>query len=230
MSDDTAHADVLTAAAQNQIRSIVERLERLEREKAEIAAQIKEVMAEAKGNGFSPKILRKAVSIRKQDRAKRQEEEAILDLYMGALGEAPLFERADPQPTTAAHPSGAIVKWLGGRDTGASSKALALAALGEMPARPTYPSDASDFGRCHRLLAEAPEAKAGLAKLGADGGPYWGALVAKWDAITAAYLAEDEPGGKGATYDLLRSILTPIEDEDRNVVRLSPGVTMRMGA
>ena len=94
MSDDTAHADVLTSAAQGQIRSIVERLERLEQEKSEIAAQIKEVLAEAKGNGFSPKILRKAVSIRKQDRAKRQEEEAILDLYMSALGEAPLFERA----------------------------------------------------------------------------------------------------------------------------------------
>lgn len=98
MSDDTAHADVLNAAAQSQIRSIVERLERLEQEKAEIAAQIKEVLAEAKGNGFSPKILRKAVSIRKQDRAKRLEEEAILDLYMSALGEAPLFERARPEP------------------------------------------------------------------------------------------------------------------------------------
>lgn len=96
MSDDTAHADVLNATAQNQIRSIVERLERLEQEKAEVAAQIKEVLAEAKGNGLSPKLLRKAVALRKIDRAKRQEDEAILDLYMAALGEMPLFERAAP--------------------------------------------------------------------------------------------------------------------------------------
>ena len=52
-----------------------------------IAEQIKEVFAEAKGNGFDVKILRKVVRIRKQDRAKRLEEEAILDLYLSAMGE-----------------------------------------------------------------------------------------------------------------------------------------------
>lgn len=98
MSDDTAHAEVLNQAAQGQIRSIVERLERLEFEKAEIAAQVKEVLAEAKGNGFSPSMLRKVVSLRKIDRAKRQEDEAILELYMSACGELPLFERAAPEP------------------------------------------------------------------------------------------------------------------------------------
>lgn len=98
MSDDTAHADILTAAAQNQVRSIVERLERLDQEKAEIAAQIKEVLAEAKGNGLSPKHLRKAVALRKIDRIKRQEDEAILDLYMAACGELPLFERTQDAP------------------------------------------------------------------------------------------------------------------------------------
>ena len=66
---------------------IIERVERLEIEKAEIAEQIKEVFAEAKGNGFDVKIIRKVVRIRKQDRAKRQEEEAILDLYLAAIGE-----------------------------------------------------------------------------------------------------------------------------------------------
>ncbi|MDP3299128.1 MAG: DUF2312 domain-containing protein, partial [Phenylobacterium sp.] len=63
------------------------RIERLELEKSEVAEQIKEVFAEAKGNGFDVKVLRKVVRLRKQDRAKRQEEEAILDLYLSALGE-----------------------------------------------------------------------------------------------------------------------------------------------
>jgi uncharacterized protein (UPF0335 family) len=89
MADDAAeaHADVLNATAQTQLKSIIDRVERLEQEKAEIAEQIKEVFAEAKGNGFDVKVLRKIVRIRKQDRAKRMEEEAILDLYLSALGE-----------------------------------------------------------------------------------------------------------------------------------------------
>ena len=86
-SDDSVHADILNQAAQGQLKSIIERIERLEQEKAEIAEQIKEVFGEAKGNGFDVKILRKVVRIRKQDRAKRLEEEAILDLYMSAIGE-----------------------------------------------------------------------------------------------------------------------------------------------
>ena len=87
MSDDSAHGDILNQAAQGQLKSIIERIERLEQEKSEIAEQIKEVFAEAKGNGFDVKILRKVVRIRKQDRAKRLEEESILDLYLSAMGE-----------------------------------------------------------------------------------------------------------------------------------------------
>ena len=87
MSDDNAHGDILNQAAQGQLKSVIERIERLEQEKSEIAEQIKEVFAEAKGNGFDVKILRKVVRIRKQDRAKRLEEEAILDLYLSAMGE-----------------------------------------------------------------------------------------------------------------------------------------------
>ncbi len=86
MSDE-AGADVLNQAAQGQLKSIIERIERLEQEKSEIADQIKEVFAEAKGNGFDVKILRKVVRIRRQDRAKRLEEESILDLYLAAMGE-----------------------------------------------------------------------------------------------------------------------------------------------
>ncbi len=72
--------------AHDQLRSIVERIERLEEEKAATAADIKEVYGEAKGNGFDTKTLRQVVRIRKQDKAERQEAEAILELYLHALG------------------------------------------------------------------------------------------------------------------------------------------------
>ena len=77
-----------TGIAQGQLRSIVERIERLEEEKATIAEDIKEVYAEAKANGFDTKILRKVVRLRKVDRAEREEEEALIDLYLHALGMA----------------------------------------------------------------------------------------------------------------------------------------------
>ncbi len=82
-----ASPDVLTSAAQGRLRTIVERLERLEEDKAAVVADLKEVFAEAKGEGYDVKILRKVIRLRKQDKAKRQEEDAILDLYMSALGE-----------------------------------------------------------------------------------------------------------------------------------------------
>lgn len=87
MTDDNTHGDVISQAKQGLLTSVVERIERLDQEKTEIAEQIKEVFAEAKGNGFDVKVLRKVVRIRKQDRAKRLEEEAITDLYLWALGE-----------------------------------------------------------------------------------------------------------------------------------------------
>lgn len=78
--------DVLNQSAQKQLKSIVERVERLEVEKAEVAEQIKEIYAEAKGNGYDTPVLRKVVRLRKMDQAKRLEQEAILDLYLSALG------------------------------------------------------------------------------------------------------------------------------------------------
>lgn len=75
-----------TTVAQDALRSYIERVERLEEEKAAISADIKEVFAEAKGNGFDTKVLRKVISLRKKDLAERQEEEAILELYLHALG------------------------------------------------------------------------------------------------------------------------------------------------
>jgi uncharacterized protein (UPF0335 family) len=80
--------DVITGAAQGRLRSIVERIERLEEDKAVVANDLKEVYAEAKGEGFDVKILRKVVRLRKQDKVKRSEEEALIDLYMSAVGEA----------------------------------------------------------------------------------------------------------------------------------------------
>ena len=82
-----ASPDVLTSAAQGRLQSIIERVERLEEDKAAVQADIKEVFAEAKGEGYDVKVLRKVIRKRKQDKAKRLEEEAIEDLYMSALGE-----------------------------------------------------------------------------------------------------------------------------------------------
>ncbi len=87
--------DGAASIAQGQLRSIVERIERLEEEKAALAADIKEVYAEAKGNGFDTKILRKVVRLRKVDTAERQEEEALMDVYMAALGMLPTETAAE---------------------------------------------------------------------------------------------------------------------------------------
>ena len=74
--------------ARDQLRAFIERIERLEEEKKAIADDIKEVYAEAKGSGFDAKVMRQIVRIRKQDHNERAEQEAILDLYLHALGMA----------------------------------------------------------------------------------------------------------------------------------------------
>ncbi|MEL0003571.1 MAG: DUF2312 domain-containing protein [Rhodospirillales bacterium] len=71
-----------------QLRSYVERIERLEEEKAAIAADVREVYAEAKSNGFDVKIMRQVLRLRKLDHDDRSEQEALLDLYKRALGMA----------------------------------------------------------------------------------------------------------------------------------------------
>ena len=72
--------------ARDQLRAFIERIERLEEEKANLLADIREVYAEAKAMGFDPKIMRKVVSLRKMDVDKRQEEDFVLDTYLNALG------------------------------------------------------------------------------------------------------------------------------------------------
>ena len=77
----------LTEAAREKLRQTVSKIERLEEEKREIAEQIKEVYAEAKAMGYDTKALRQVVRIRKIDRKEREEQEAVLDVYLLALGE-----------------------------------------------------------------------------------------------------------------------------------------------
>jgi len=82
--------------ARDQIKSIVERIERLEEEKKAIADDIREIYGEAKANGFDTKVLRQVVALRKKDLAERQEQDAIRDLYLHALGMIPAPGSGDP--------------------------------------------------------------------------------------------------------------------------------------
>lgn len=86
-------SDVIGDNARAQLKGFVERIENLEEEKHEIAADIKEIYAEAKSFGFDTKVLRKVISIRKQDENQREEQEALLNLYLGALEK--YVERSD---------------------------------------------------------------------------------------------------------------------------------------
>lgn len=70
----------------DELRQFIERIERLDQEKSDLAEQQKEVMAEAKGRGYDTKVIRKLISLRKRDKDDIAEEEAILDMYKEALG------------------------------------------------------------------------------------------------------------------------------------------------
>ena len=84
MADEITDSSQTVAAGQ--LRALIERIERLEEEKKTIADDIKDIYAEAKGNGFDTKAIRTIVRLRKKDQAEREEEETILDLYKAALG------------------------------------------------------------------------------------------------------------------------------------------------
>lgn len=76
----------VTGVAGEELKQFIERIERLEQEKKAITDDIKEVFGEMKGRGYDVKVVRQVLKIRKTDRAERQEQEAILDLYLAALG------------------------------------------------------------------------------------------------------------------------------------------------
>ena len=95
MSDETGNT------ARNHLRAYIDRIERLEEEKAALMEDIREVYAEAKGTGFDPKIMRQVIRIRKMEPDKRQEQEYVLDTYLSALG---MLE----QPPIALEGTGAV--------------------------------------------------------------------------------------------------------------------------
>ncbi|GBE44914.1 hypothetical protein BMS3Bbin10_03021 [bacterium BMS3Bbin10] len=82
-------SDILQSGTRDHLRAFVERIERLEEEKAALTADIREVYSEAKAMGFDAKILRKVVGLRKQDVQEREEQEAVLATYLIALGMVP---------------------------------------------------------------------------------------------------------------------------------------------
>jgi uncharacterized protein (UPF0335 family) len=79
----------LQQSAQNQLRQFIEQIERLEEEKKALAADIRDKFAEAKGLGFDPKIMKKVLSLRKRSKSEREEEDALLETYLHALGMVP---------------------------------------------------------------------------------------------------------------------------------------------
>jgi uncharacterized protein (UPF0335 family) len=81
----TDNSDAIGGVAREHLKSFVARIERLEEDKANVAADIKEVYAELKSMGFDVKAMRQVIRIRKIERAERQEMEALLDLYLGAV-------------------------------------------------------------------------------------------------------------------------------------------------
>ena len=90
-------------SSNNQLKAFIERLEKLEDEKTVISEDIKSVLSEAKSNGFDPKIIKKVLSLRKQDAQKRAEEQAVLAVYMDALGmlaDTPLGKAAMAKATS----------------------------------------------------------------------------------------------------------------------------------
>ena len=86
LSSDETPADATYRATSTELRQFVERIERLDAEKKDIAEQQKEVMAEAKARGYDTKVLRKVIALRKRDADDIAEEEAVLEMYKEALG------------------------------------------------------------------------------------------------------------------------------------------------
>jgi uncharacterized protein (UPF0335 family) len=85
MTETTTNAESYRVTA-DELRQFIERIERLDAEKKDLAEQQKEVMAEAKGRGYDTKVIRKVVALRKRDQNDIAEEEAVLEMYKEALG------------------------------------------------------------------------------------------------------------------------------------------------
>lgn len=88
LESEITQPQTLDSTAKEKLRSLISRIERLEADKAEVAADIKEVYAEAKAIGYDTKIMRQCIRLRKMDANDRAEQESVLDLYLHALGDA----------------------------------------------------------------------------------------------------------------------------------------------
>lgn len=145
--------------AAERLRQFIERIERLEEEKAAIAADIKDVFSEAKGTGFDPKVMRQILKLRKKTEAEIQEEQALLEIYMaalGMLGDTPLGQaairrltRKPPKPGDDPPSAGGEAGGSGEPPDDRASSAEAPAAAESAPPEPTEADieDAREAGR-----------------------------------------------------------------------------------
>jgi hypothetical protein len=133
------------------------------------------------------------------------------------------------------------IRWATGRnDTGLSSNALCAAMMGVKPADNSYPHDRGDFGRCVRLLEAIPEWRSDLSPAASILGPYWRALINKWNEIEAAYRLDEAEAARweeahaadwrkvtrgrstiaGRTHALIGSIISTVRhEEDKRALR-----------
>ena len=86
MADDSSNIDTLSSTAQGKLKSLIERIERLEEERKALSSDIKDIYSEAKSAGFDVKVLRQLISIRRKEPAEVEEQETLLDVYRRALG------------------------------------------------------------------------------------------------------------------------------------------------
>lgn len=121
-----------------------------------------------------------------------------------------------------------LARWLASGDTGISSETIALRMCGipsgRTPVALSHPRDADDFGRCWRLLEFYPDWRARFANVMRPASPSWAALVERWDEIAAAYWrdAAIPANQRRETYQLMRSILGPVEDAQRQARATAP--------
>ena len=88
-SSQRAQTSEIAGIAGDVLSQFIDRIERLEEERAELSQDVRDIYLEAKGNGFDPKIMRQIIALRKKDRREVEEEESLLELYKQALGMAP---------------------------------------------------------------------------------------------------------------------------------------------
>jgi uncharacterized protein (UPF0335 family) len=168
----------------DQLKSIIERIERLEEEKKTISDDIKEIYAEAKGNGYDVKVLRKVVALRKMDANERAEFEAILDLYMQAVG-----EYADTPLGRAAAPG----------FSSRTSMARSASSISERASRPAPDLETSKDTQARPISAPAgngaDQLVAEVESPEPDATPA-GAVVAETSGVTAGETATNLPGSE----------------------------------